>query len=107
MKVGRGARLNRARFRPMTFCSNCLSVPIMDIQAVRRANLRRILDDMAPARTTKAEALMVLLDNPVCPKRLAAMLEGSNIGTLFARHVEHCLRLERGWMDSPHEDAVV
>lgn len=107
MKAEVGVSLNLMRFQPMTVRSNCLSVSIMDIQAVRRANLRRILDDMAPARTTKAEALMLVLDNPVCPKRLAAMLEGSHIGTLFVRHAEHCLRLDRGWMDIPHEGAVV
>jgi len=79
----------------------------MDLQAIRRANLRRILDDMAPACHEDADALVALLGNPVSPKRLTAMINGSHIGTLFVRHVEHFLRLERGWLDAPHEDAVV
>lgn len=75
----------------------------MDLQDIRRNNLRRILDDMDPLSAGQPDAAVAYLGNPVRPERLMAMINGSHIGTFFVRHVEHFLRLERGWMDHPHE----
>jgi len=75
----------------------------MDLQDIRRNNLRRILDDNDFPGVERPDVAVAYLGNPVRPERLAAMINGSHIGTFFVRHVEHWLRLERGWMDHPHE----
>jgi len=77
---------------------------VVPTQIARHANLARILHWLEARQVVGWSEQALYLGNATTAHRLEVMAAGSEIGVLFARHLEVVLHLPRGWMDDPDAD---
>jgi len=78
----------------------------MDLQAIRRSNLRTVLANLERDGYVTREAQALFLGSSVAASRLDSMLAGGYITAMFVNHVEHTLFKPRGWMSQCHEHST-